>query len=145
MKRLALSAMAALFVAGFWQSAMAATAATPPLPPAHHQGDITYLSGGVGSDQAAAMKRAMRHYPLALEFVGKTKSNGNEYLADVPIELTGMHGKTMLSTEAQGPFMLLSLPKGRYVVTASHDGKTERRTVDIGSGTHAHEMFVWTM
>ncbi|MEX3960014.1 carboxypeptidase family protein [Trinickia symbiotica] len=142
MKRLALSAMAALFAAGIWQSA---TAATTALPPARHQGDITYLSGGVGSDQAAAIKQAMHDYPLALEFVGKTKSNGNEYLADVPVKVIGTHGETMLSTDAQGPFMLLSLPKGRYVVTASHDGKTERRTVDIGSGTHAHEMFLWTM
>jgi hypothetical protein len=142
MKRLTLSVAAALLAAGTWQLAAAATAA---LPPAHHAGDITYLSGGVGSDQSAAIKSAMHHYPLVLEFVGKTTNNGNEYLADVPVKLTDPHGATLLRAKADGPFMLLSLPKGRYVITARHDGKTERRMIDIGANTHAHEMFVWSM
>lgn len=148
MRRLVLSTAAALMAALFGQYAMAATteaAATPALPPAQHQGNITYLSGGIGSDQSAAMKQAMHDYPLSLEFVGRTKTNGNEYLADLRVKVEDAHGKTLVSTEAQGPFMLLSVPAGHYIVTASHDGKAERRSVDIGNGTHAHEMFVWTM
>lgn len=46
---------------------------------------------------------------------------------------------------SQGPFMLASIPDGRYVVTASHGGNTERHTVDIGKTTRAHVTFVWPM
>ncbi|WP_321945922.1 carboxypeptidase regulatory-like domain-containing protein [Paraburkholderia sp. J10-1] len=121
---------------------MAATAGV--LPPAQRSGDIAYLSGGVGSDQSAAFKAAMHRYPLSLEFA-RQSADGNEYLADVPVKIADMHGTPLLSTRTRGPFMLVSIPDGRYVITASHGGNTERRTVDIGKATRAHETFVWPM
>jgi hypothetical protein len=132
---------AALLAAGTCQIA---TAATPALPPLHHSGNIAYLSGGVGSDQSSAIKSVMHQYPLSLEFVGK-RSGGNEYLADVSVRISNAHGTVVLNATAHGPFMLLSLPDGRYTVTARHDGKTQSRNVDIASSTRAHEMFIWTM
>jgi hypothetical protein len=136
-----LLATAALIVIG---SCPLASAATSALPPAQHAGDITYLSGGVGSDQSAAIKGVMRNYPLVLEFVGKTNS-GNEYLADVPVQISDTHGKDLLNTQTGGPYMLLSLPHGQYTVTAMYKGKTERRAVNITAATHAREMFAWPM
>ncbi|MGE8473464.1 MAG: carboxypeptidase regulatory-like domain-containing protein, partial [Paraburkholderia hospita] len=55
----------------FAQSATSvAFAATTNLPPLQQQGAVTYLSGGVGSDQSAALKDVMHKYPLVLEFAG---------------------------------------------------------------------------
>lgn len=109
------------------------------LPATHHSGDITYLSGGIGSDQSSALKSLMHRYPLTLEFVGRH----GDYLADVPVRIADMHGNTVLDAQSDGPFMLLRLPDGRYEVTASYDGSTVRRNVNIDSGTHAHDLFVW--
>ncbi|TAL99604.1 MAG: carboxypeptidase regulatory-like domain-containing protein [Paraburkholderia sp.] len=122
-----------------------ATDAASVLPPVQHAGDIAYLSGGVGSDQSAAFKDAMPRYPLSLEFARHTASNGNEYLANVPVTIADAHGNALVTTTTHGPFMLVSIPHGRYVVTASHDGKTERRTVEIGAAAHIHEAFIWSM
>ncbi|MCC8400584.1 carboxypeptidase-like regulatory domain-containing protein [Paraburkholderia sp. MMS20-SJTN17] len=124
------------------QYALAADMST--LPPAHTDGAVTYLSGGIGSDQSAAFKSAMHNYPLALEFVGTTAS-GNDYLADVPVTISDSHGKHLLSTRSDGPFMLVSLPSGRYDLTATYHGKTERREVSVSDATHAREMFAWPM
>jgi hypothetical protein len=115
------------------------------LPPLQHAGDIAYLSGGIGSDQSTAFKDAMPRYPLSLEFAQHSASDGNEYLANVPVTITDTHGTALLATQSRGPIMLVSIPQGRYVVTASHDGNTQRRTVDIGKTTHLHEAFVWSM
>ena len=120
------------------------TATAGVLPPAQHKGDIAYLSGGIGSDQSAAFKSAMHHYPLSLEFA-RQSAGGNEYLANVPVKIADMHGTPLLSTRTRGPFMLVSIPDGHYVITASHGGNTERRTVDIGKTARAHETFVWPM
>jgi hypothetical protein len=130
-----------------WLGAMALAAACSvqtafadvALPAMHQSGNIAYLSGGIGSDQSSAIKRVMHRYPLTLEFVGKR----GDYLADVPVRITDMHGATLLKTQANGPFMLLQLPDGHYQVSASYDGNTLHRDVTIGSGTRAHEMFVW--
>ncbi|SKD00112.1 hypothetical protein SAMN05445504_7964 [Burkholderia sp. CF099] len=127
----------------FAQSATSvAFAATSNLPPLHQQGVVTYLSGGVGSDQSAALKDVMHKYPLVLEFAGATR-HGNEYLADVPVHIADMNGKTLLNATSHGPFILASLPNGRYKITASHDGKTQQRLVDIKSSGHVRAMFVW--
>jgi hypothetical protein len=150
-----IGATLALAVAFGAQSAWASNEASPSpatatdgaavLPPLQRAGDIAYLSGGIGSDQSTAFKDAMPRYPLSLEFARHSASDGNEYLANVPVTITDMHGATLLTTQSHGPFMLVTIPQGRYVVTASHDGNTQRRTVEIGKTTHLHEAFVWSM
>ncbi|SIO72747.1 hypothetical protein SAMN05444172_9230 [Burkholderia sp. GAS332] len=119
-------------------------AASPVLPPARAEGAITYLTGGIGSDQSSAIKSVMNKYPLVLEFVGKTDA-GNDYLADVPVTISDSHGKDLLSTKSDGPFMLVSLPHGRYSVTATYNGNTRHREVNITGTMHAHEIFTWPM
>ncbi|MEM5383756.1 carboxypeptidase regulatory-like domain-containing protein [Paraburkholderia phymatum] len=117
-------------------------AATPNLPPLQHEGNVAYLSGGVGSDQSAALKDEMHKYPLVLEFAGKTHQ-GNEYLADIPVHITDMHGATLLKATSHGPFMLASLPDGRYRITVSYEGKTQQRVVDVKPSTHVRTLFLW--
>ncbi|MPW18193.1 carboxypeptidase regulatory-like domain-containing protein [Paraburkholderia sp. CNPSo 3157] len=124
------------------QSANIAFAATPILPPLQHQGNVAYLSGGVGSDQSAALKDEMHKYPLVLEFAGKTHQ-GNEYLADIPVHITDMHGATLLNATSHGPFMLASLPDGRYRITVSYEGNTQQRVVDVKPSTHVRTLFLW--
>lgn len=114
------------------------------LPAAQHAGPVTYLSGGVGSDESHAIKEAMHDYPLVLEFAGKT-SYGNEYLAAVPVKIVDAHGKTVLETSARGPFLLVSLPAGRYTVTASYGERTEHRSVSVSPNGHARKFFLWQM
>ncbi|WP_233884455.1 fructose-bisphosphate aldolase [Paraburkholderia flagellata] len=146
----ALALVVVLGAPGAWAATPAAgnadvtTATAGVLPPAEHEGDIAFLSGGIGSDQSAAFKSAMHQYPLSLEFA-RQSAGGNEYLANVPVKIADMHGTPLLSTRTRGPFMLVSIPAGRYVITASYGGNTERRTVDIGKTTGAHETFIWPM
>ena len=121
-----------------------AFAATDYLPPVQHQGDIAFLSGGIGQSESTAIKDAMHHYPLTLEFAGKEHS-GNVYLANVPVEISDMHGHTVLKTTAAGPFLLASLPDGQYRVTAHYRGKEESRDVQINPSAHVHELFLWSM
>ncbi len=119
-------------------------AAPSDLPPAHKDGAITYLSGGIGSDQSSAIKSVMNKYPLVLEFVGNTHT-GNDYLADVPVRISDSHGQNLLKTQSDGPFMLVSLPHGRYNLTATYNGKTEHRQVNVTGMKSAHEIFMWPM
>ncbi len=137
---LRVSAMA-LLCAGTTQLALAVPAS---LPEVQHAGVISYLSGGVGSDQSAEMKGEMHNYPLVLEFAGKTNA-GNDYLADIPVQISDAHGTVLVDTNARGPFMLVSLPDGRYAVTARYKGTQQRRVVNVATGVHEHEAFIWPM
>ncbi|MFL9959000.1 carboxypeptidase regulatory-like domain-containing protein [Paraburkholderia nemoris] len=125
-------------------SAQLALAMPEGLPPVQHAGGISYLSGGVGSDESTAIKGEMGNYPLVLEFAGKTNA-GNDYLADIPVQISDAHGTVVLDTSSRGPFILISLPNGRYTVTAIYNGKQVRRAVSVVTGAHAHEVFIWPM
>lgn len=127
------------------QAALAADApALSAMPPVRHHGDIAYVTGGIGESESTAMKQAMHRYPLSLEFFGKA-DGGNEYLADIPVAISDNQGKEILKARAQGPFMLVSLPDGKYTVSSRYNGVTQRRVVDIGPASHAVEMFDWTV
>ncbi|PFH20618.1 carboxypeptidase regulatory-like domain-containing protein [Burkholderia sp. JKS000303] len=121
---------------------IAPAAADGGLPPMQHIDQVTYLSGGIGLDQSIAIKGVMRDYALVLTFVRRTRG-ANEYLSDVLVTITDMKGNTVLETPSDGPFMLAILRNGRYVINASHNGRSERYIVDISASHHARHTFIW--
>ena len=112
------------------------------LPPELTQGGITYMSGGIGHDEAAAMREEEPKFPLSLEFVKRAKP-ADEYLAGVDVTIKDLQGKTDLHTLADGPILLAALPEGRYKVSAELDGKTRTRDVVIAQRKPEHIVFEW--
>jgi len=116
------------------------------LPPAQTRGDVAWISGGVGQDQAKVFEHASARYPLTLEFIVKPEGKGAkaEFTAAVPVTITDKQGKALLSAVSQGPFMLLKLPAGRYTVVAEHRGEKIERHVIVGRGHH-RVVFEWAV
>ncbi len=112
------------------------------LPATHRQGEVTYLSGGIGLNESDAIKHAAKAYPLELEFVLKAKPK-DEYLADVKVQIKDAHDKTMLNATADGPFLLAKMPAGKYTVSADRHGKLEHRQVEIAANGHQRVVFAW--
>ena len=116
--------------------------ASAKLPPEMTQGEVRYVSGGIGRAEADAFKRAADRYPLSLEFALEAKPH-DEYTADVRVAIRDAHGKTALLALSEGPFLLAKLPAGIYDVKATHQGRTLERHVSVAEGKQAHVTFVW--
>jgi hypothetical protein len=136
-----------LFSVGLLTAAFAlpATAATmlmqnAALPQPKTEGDITYLSGGIGKPESTAMKAEARHYPLSMIFSG---NKDNEYLADVHVTIKDHTGKDVLSTVSEGPIMLVRLPAGSYTVIAEANGKSFKRSVHVQAKGERQLSFHW--
>lgn len=112
------------------------------LPSPTTQGDVSYVSGGVGADDAAAFKAAESQYALALEFSQHAQPR-DVYLAGVKVTLTDAKGNVVLDTVADGPFLLANLPAGAYTVQADSGGSVKRQTVHVRTGAHARAVFSW--
>jgi hypothetical protein len=112
------------------------------LPPELTQGNVTYMTGGIGHDEAAAMRKEEREFPLSLEFVKRAKST-NEYVAGVDVTIKDPQGNTDLHALADGPMLLARLPDGKYKVSAELDGKTRTRDVVIAKHKPEHIVFHW--
>ncbi|MCC6608625.1 MAG: carboxypeptidase regulatory-like domain-containing protein [Burkholderiales bacterium] len=125
--------------------ALAAASATM-LPPEKTEAGIVYRTGGIGKDEVAQFKRIEPQYPLALEFLGKPRSDGMhpEYLADVKVTISdAQHGKTVFSTTATGPFLVAKLAPGKYTVSAEYQGNTHHRTVEVHAKRSETVVFEW--
>ena len=106
--------------------ALSAIAATLPQPKTVN--GVTYVSGGIGQDESAAMKSEAKDYPLSMVFSG---GKHNAYLADVKVKIEDRAGKVVLDTVSDGTIMLVKVPAGKYAVAAMMDGKTLHRTVQV--------------
>lgn len=119
-----------------------AAGASQELPAATTAGVATYLSGGIGQDEAAAIQQEANKYPVELEFVVKAAPR-DEFTADVHVKVTDKHGKQIFETVSNGPFLLAQLPDGQYRVEAQKNGQTKMREVTVKSGAHQRLIFEW--
>jgi hypothetical protein len=118
-------------------AALQVNAAT--LPQARTENGVTYINGGVGRDEATAMKAQAKHYPLSLMF---SAGKQNEFLADVKVTIKDQAGKEILETAA-GPILLVNVPAGTYAVAADANGTTLHRTVRVGAKGDKQIVFHW--
>lgn len=135
-------ACGALLCAAFGAAAAPAITAGD-LPPEHQQGNVAYRMGGIGEDEAQAMQAAARQYPLTLEFAARTGEDRGGYLADVDVAIRDGRGNQVLQAKADGPFLLVRLPPGRYVVTAKHEDSQRSRRVDVKERGAQRIVFSW--
>lgn len=111
-------------------------------PAERRQGSATYVTGGVGKDEAEAFRAMAPRYALSLEFARANAPRG-DFLADVDVTVINDRGQPVLDAVAEGPFLLANLPAGTYTVRANSDGRVKSQTVTITPGHNRHLTFAW--
>lgn len=103
------------------------------------QNGITYLSGGVGEDEAKAIQQATG-YNLHITFAIGPE---NKYVPDVDVAIQKASGQTVLTLSDAGPLVYVQLPPGKYTVVATRNGEERRDTAEVGSGAARNLVFHW--
>ena len=132
----------AIAISGMTLALNAIGAPDSHMPAPHKQGDVTYITGGVGQTEADAIKHVAKYYPLELEFLLKAKPR-DEYLAGVKVRIKDMHNKMVLNITSNGPFLLAKLPEGKYAVSAERNHDLMKREVYIVTKEHRRVVFEW--
>lgn len=117
--------LAAIVLAACLTPAVVLAAPTPK-----QQNGITYVNGGVGEEEQAAMKAQRADYNLLLTFA--TKQSG-AYRSDVQLDIMDAKGASLVTAANAGPMFFARLPAGTYRISAAAEGKTFKRTVKVGS------------
>jgi hypothetical protein len=107
-------------------------AQTDPLgAPAVQQstGGITYLSGGAGSEERAAMDARRAEFPLKVVL----SAGSGEYVVAERVSLLSREGPLLVVRDA-GPILMVQARPGQYTVEAAYQGRVEKRTVTLGKG-----------
>lgn len=129
----------AIFMLG---TALGGNVACAQLPPAQHNNQIEFISGGIGIDESTAFKQAMPQYPLALTFAEKMGGSA-AYVSDVRVVIHNAQGDTLLQADSNGPYFLVKLPPGHYKVSATYKNKTITQAADVHAKGSARAMFEW--
>ena len=103
---------------------------------------MTYLSGGSAPAQEQAMDSDAKQYPLEVRFIwGRGAKETLVTASDWSIRDAAGH--VLAAGHAGGPIILASLPNGRYIVRATHDGNTVARTVQVEKGVQDDVLLEW--
>jgi hypothetical protein len=109
-----------------------------PIQP-KHSGSVSYISGGIGLDEREALSQIGRDYDLKLGFA---VTSGN-YLGDIAVEIRDASGRTLLEAASEGPWFFAKLPPGRYTVTVTVMGQTQRKSVQVSGRRQTVVNFFW--
>lgn len=114
-----------------------------PVPPEQNYGAVSYRVGGVGLDEAQAMREISPGYPLTLTFAERSPEGRGLFTAGVAVKIIDAEGAVRLATVAGGPMMLVDLPSGDYTVTAALDGRNKSQELSLREGEKSKLVFVW--
>lgn len=105
-------------------------------------GEITYISGGVGICEASAIRSVLNDYPLSLVFIQKL-GNREEFIADVKVQIQDRYRHLLLDVTTEGPYMLMTLPKGKYLIIAEFNDVIKQQWINIKSDKSKKVVFWW--
>jgi hypothetical protein len=98
-----------------------------------------YLTGGIGEDEAEAMRQAASNYSLAMTFAAQT----GQFVSDVDVAVKNQGGQVVLQAADAAPILLADLPAGRYQIEATYNGQKQTRQVTVGQDGTSKVVLQW--
>ena len=126
LKRLGFIVSAAIVLAGTAAAAQSTPGATKlPMDRETEVGGVPVACTGVGETKTDSK---WTRYPIRVEF----SDSKNDYLVGAHVVVTDAQGAEVLNVDCDGPWVLMTLPAGRYQVSAELLGETAKpRSVNL--------------
>jgi hypothetical protein len=125
-----LSSVTRTAVAGvLFACALGTTAGAIAAPHASDARGTPLLTGGVGEEERAAMRREAAPYNLWLVFVER---DTGQYVADVKVSILDGNAAPVVDTVTDGPWLLARLQPGRYTVRTASGQEVPVTVSDAG-------------
>jgi len=93
------------------------------------QGNIDWMSGGIGEDARDTMRSAANAYNVHVVFSDRRGG----YLADVPFTVSRRDGRQLHAGTSPGPLLYLKLPPGAYQIAAELDGAWQSKRIQVAA------------
>ena len=126
-------------------SLAAATGLNTPIDPQgvqlqpQQQNGIRYLQGGIGQDEADALRRTPGydlHITLSTGAEGKFQSGAT-------VDIQSVQGQSVLMLQDVGPLIFVQLPTGQYRVVGNAEGQTVQQQVLVDGKAPARVDLNW--
>lgn len=102
------------------------------------QGDVVFLTGGVGEDERLALQDARANYNVHIMI----SSKDGAFISGTSIVITDRKGNEVLATEA-GPLLYATLPNGKYTLAAEFLGIEQTKTLYVQHNKSNDVHLIW--
>jgi len=120
------------------QAPPARNAADGDIPVEQDHG-IAYVTGGVGEDEASAIRGLASSYNMRATFTTRS----GEYLSGVNVQVFRSDGSAVFAATSDGPYLFARLPQGHYRLVATVDGAPRSRDLYIPAHGGVRFTLVW--
>ena len=122
-----------IFVGGF---------AFAQIPATQHSNGISYISGGVGEEEAVAILAEAKQWPVLLE-LSQIENGRGVWIFGANIKVSNAKKQVVFNALADGPYMLINLEPGDYTIEASFQGVSQKRALSIKANTSQKISLFW--
>ena len=116
--------------------------ASAQIPPTMYSNGISYITGGVGEDESTAIVAEAKLWPLLLE-LSQLENGRGVWIFGANIKVVNANKQTIFDAQADGPYMLINLSAGDYVVVATYQGVEQKRSVSVKANTPQKISIFW--
>ena len=112
------------------------------VPETQHSQGISYITGGVGQEETVAILAEAKQWPLTLE-LSQIENGRGVWIFGATIKITNSKKQSIFDAQADGPYMLINLESGDYVMEAIYQGVAQKRALSINAGSPQKISIFW--
>ena len=112
------------------QLLMMSSLALSQIPETQYSQGISYITGGVGESETVAILSETKQWPLLLE-MSQIENGRGVWIFGATIKIIDSKKQTIFNAQADGPYMLVNLVPGDYVIDAAYQDVTQKRALSI--------------
>ena len=100
---------------------------------------IKYMTGGIGEEEAAAIRQMAKNYSLNLVF----SEGGGGKITGVNAVIYNTQGEVVFRIQGANPLLYVALPSGKYRVVASYEGQKQGYVFELDATTNKKLILNW--
>ena len=112
------------------------------IPETQHSQGISYITGGVGEGETVAILADAKQWPLLLE-MSQIENGRGVWIFGAIIKIMNSKKQMIFDAQADGPYMLINLESGDYVIEAAYQEVTQKRVLSIKANSPQKISLFW--
>jgi hypothetical protein len=113
------------------------------IPETQYSQGISYITGGVGEGETLAILAEAKQWPVLLE-MSQIENGRGVWIFGATIKIMSSAKKQIVfDAQADGPYMLVNLAPGDYVIEATYEGVMQKRVLSIKADSSQKIALFW--
>ena len=101
---------------------------------------LSYMTGGIGEEDAAIMHANAKNFTLNLVF---SEGNSGQSVTDVNVNIYNEQSETVFRIVGSKPILYLNLPAGTYTIIANNNGQKLRHKFTVEENVNQRIILNW--